>query len=299
MQYKITRREYLKSTIAAALLPATWQTARGASEKKSIMRFGVVTDSHYADAPDKGARCYRQSLGKMQACVDQMNKEKVDFLIELGDFKDQGSPASEKNTLNFLDAIESVYAKFNGPRYHVLGNHDMDSISKSQFLNRVENTGISKESSFYSFDMKSIHCVVLDANFKSDGKAYNHGNFHWKDANIPPAEVEWLKKDLASTELPVICFSHQELNGGGSPINNAEDVRKILAEKGSTLAVLQGHHHEGAYVLSDNTHFYTLKCMVEGTKVEESAFAIVDVYKDGSLAVTGYHRATSKELKRG
>ena len=226
-----------------------------------------------------------------------MNQQKVDFLIELGDFKDQGKPPSEKSTLQFLKAIESVYSGFEGPRYHVLGNHDMDSISKTQFLNHVTNSGISKERSYYSFDMKGIHCIVFDANFRSDAADYDRGNFNWKDANIPPKEVTWLKQDLASTKLPVICFSHQELKGEGSAICNADEICKVLADSGSVLAVFQGHHHAGAYVSAENIHYYTLKCMVEGSKTEDNAYAIVSVFNDNSIAVEGYRRARSKNMK--
>ena len=39
----------------------------------------------------------------------------------------------------FLDEIENTLKGFEGPLYHVLGNHDMDSISKSDFLTHTYN----------------------------------------------------------------------------------------------------------------------------------------------------------------
>jgi metallophosphoesterase superfamily enzyme len=108
-------------------------------------------------------------LDKLAACVAEMNRERVDFLVELGDFKDQDTPPVESRTLEYLERIEGVFRKFEGPRYHVLGNHDMDSISKAQFLARVENAGIPSERSYYSFDLRGIHGVVLDANFTREG----------------------------------------------------------------------------------------------------------------------------------
>ena len=53
------------------------------------LRFGIVTDSHYADVDTKSGRYYRQSLAKMEECVNLMRRQQVDFLIELGDLKDQ------------------------------------------------------------------------------------------------------------------------------------------------------------------------------------------------------------------
>lgn len=118
------------------------------TDSKAKLSFGIVTDAHYADADPGGSRRYRESISKMTECVKLMNDKKVDFLVELGDLKDKGRPATEAATLKFLSAIEKVYGQFKGPRYHVLGNHDVDSISKEQFLARVENTGTPKGSSY-------------------------------------------------------------------------------------------------------------------------------------------------------
>ena len=64
-------------------------------------------------------------------------------------------------------------------KYHVLGNHDADSISKEQFLANIKNTNISDGSKYYSFDLKGLHFIVLDANYCADGSDYDHGNFSW------------------------------------------------------------------------------------------------------------------------
>jgi hypothetical protein len=40
---------------------------------------------------------------------------------------------------------------------------DADSISKEQFSDSVENTGINAGRTYYSFDFKGAHFVVLDA----------------------------------------------------------------------------------------------------------------------------------------
>ena len=59
------------------------------------LRFGMVTDPHYADVDTRGSRYYRQSLAKMKECVDLMKQQQVDFLIELGDLKDQDNEPNE------------------------------------------------------------------------------------------------------------------------------------------------------------------------------------------------------------
>ena len=264
------------------------------------MRFGIVTDCHYADADPAGTRFYRESLWKLAECVARMNAQRVDFLIELGDFKDQDRPPVESRTLAHLQAAEAVFQEFSGPRYHVLGNHDMDSISKRQLLSHVENTGIDSDRSYYSFDVKGLHCIVLDANYTADGRDYDHGHFDWMDANVPARELDWLRGDLARSYRPVVVFIHQLLDGTGSVyVKNAPEVRQILESSGKVLAVFQGHHHAGAYSCIGGIHYYTLKAMVEGHGRDNNAYAIVEMQRDRSLIVTGYRRASSVELMCG
>ncbi len=76
----------------------------------------------------------------MTECVDLMNEQKVDFLIELGDFKDQDDPAVEERTVSHLRKQSSRFLEIQRPEYHVLGNHDVDSLSKEQFLENITNT---------------------------------------------------------------------------------------------------------------------------------------------------------------
>ena len=297
----VSRRTFLKgSGFVIAGLFAGIPFARAISmDGNAKLNFGIVTDAHYADTDPNGSRKYRESLVKMTEFVNLMNDKKVDFVIELGDLKDQGKPVTEESTLKYLDAIEKVYGQFNGPRYHVLGNHDVDSISKEQFLARVENTGIAKGSKHYSFDLKGIHFVVLDANYIADGSDYDHGNFDWTDANIPLKQLNWFKKDLASSTRPVITFVHQQLDVTGSTgVKNGPKVRQVLQDSKRVLAVFQGHHHAGHYSFIEGIHYYTLKGMVEGGGVKNNSYAIVEVYDDNSIIVTGYRKALSKEMKK-
>jgi predicted phosphodiesterase len=268
--------------------------------KKPVIRFVVISDVHYADREPSGTRIYRQSLAKVKEAVDRMNQEKLDFAIELGDFKDQDVVPNEANTLKYLTDIESVFRKFEGPTYHVLGNHDMDGISKQQFLERVENTGIPTAKSYYSFDRNGIHFVVLDGNFTKDGKAYDHGNFSWDDTSIPEEEISWLKSDLKPNQLPVIVFVHQMLDdskGVKQAVQNAAEVRQILEQSGKVLSVFQGHVHEERYNRINGINYYSVIGVVDGDGSENNAYMIVDVNTDGSLNIKGFRKATSKEFK--
>jgi alkaline phosphatase len=292
------RREFLAGSGAAALGALPWRL-HSQPDAVPAVSFGIVTDCHYADIAPSGNRYYRESEAKLAECVGEMNRRGVDFLIELGDFKDQGTTATA--TLDYLRVIEDVYKTFNGPRYHVLGNHDMDRISKRQFLTAVENTGVAPPDSFYSFDVKGFHFVVLDANFRPDGTGYDSGNFDWAEACVPPPQLDWLAADLAATALPSVVFIHQLLDADTGPVyvRNAAEVRNVLERSRRVRAVFQGHHHAGAYRRRGTIHYYTLKGMIEGTGEESNAYAVVSVLPDGSLAVEGLRRAESRILAGG
>jgi len=297
-KWVITRRVFLRSTAASlagfTVLPLSCALNSTSSAALNTARFGIVTDCHYADTDTLGTRFYRESLDKLAECVTLMNSERVDFLIELGDIKDQNRAPVEQRTLLYLQAIEKVFQGFDGPTYHVLGNHDMDSISKIQFLTHVENTNIKSGRSYYSFDLNGLRYIVLDANYRTDGTDYDHGNFDWTDANIPSEELDWLRQDLAAAPGCVIVFIHQLLDGVGSVyVNNAADVRQILQASGKVLAVLQGHHHPGSYSNIAGIHYYTLKALVEGSGPENNSYAIAEVHPDSRITITGYRKAAN------
>lgn len=298
----ITRRRFLKSAaatvIGSGLLSLSCARNGMLTRRQKPVRFGIVTDSHYADADPVGTRHYRASLTKMSECVAVMNAGEVEFLVELGDFKDQDRPPVEGRTLTYVDEIEGVFQQFNGPTYHVLGNHDMDSISKSQFLARVTNTGIDPGRSYYAFDCHGARGIVLDANFRADGTDYDRGNFDWTDANVPGHELSWLGAELAAARGPVIVFVHQLLDGTDSVcVRNASEVRELLEDSRKVLAVFQGHHHEGRYRTVNGIDYYTLAAMVEGPAQEDNSYAIVEVRRDLSVSITGYRKATSADLQ--
>jgi len=293
---EINRRKFISATVtiiggipfSSMVLPA--------NDFKPL-RFGIFTDSHYADRESSGTRFYRESIDKLSECIDVMNSENVDFIIELGDFKDQGNPPVEEETIRFLSVIEKEYCRFKGPHYHVLGNHDHDSISKDQFLQGISNTGFSAAQPYYSFNTGSVHFVVLDANYTSDGKPYDHGNFDWTDAFIPGRQLRWLKKDLSATSKPVVIFIHHRLditdeNKIFGP-SNADKIRRILENSGKVIMVFQGHEHSGALNRINNIPYYTLKGMVEGSGSENNSFIIAEINKDLSIKICGFRKAIS------
>jgi beta-glucanase (GH16 family) len=287
-----THRHFGPALLGAMLLVGPASARQGAS-----VRFGIVTDVHYADRDPAGGRFYRESRAKLAEFVSVMNEERPDFIVELGDFKDQDVTPDPVRTLQFARTADSILGVFRGRRYHVLGNHDEDGLSKAEFLRAVVNSGIPRDKSFYSFDARGTHFVVLDASFRSDGKDYERGNFEWEDSNIPAPELEWLRKDLAGAKTRSVVLIHQQLDSEGAYyIKNAAMVRRVLEESGRVIAVFQGHRHEGGYSRINGVHYYTLKGMIEGSGPANSAYALVEIDGAGTIHIKGFGKVGSSTL---
>ena len=296
---RTTRRAFLGGLGAATAAGGCMNLPRA----EVAVRFGFITDCHYAAhlkvRPDDPRR-YSQALGKMREFVETMNGLGVDFVVEGGDFKDLGRTPAE--SLAYLDAMEEALAGFHGPRYHVLGNHDHDNISKEEFLDHVANEGQPRARAWYAFTRGGVKFIVLDACYRPDGLPYCRGNFKWKETMLPAEQIAFLRAELASATGPCVPIVHQQLDAENETcICNAVEVRRILEASGKVSAVIQGHLHEGSFREINGIGYYTAKASVIGDAPADNAFALVEVDRAGQVRVTGFNGATSvgQDIPRG
>ena len=119
------------------------QAAENESTKVSKLTIGLVADVHQDTIHD--------GFTRMRYFIDEMKKRKPDMLLQLGDFA-----VPRPRNQPFLD----TWNEFEGPRYHVLGNHDMDhKFTKEQTM---KWWGMKER--YYSFDQHGWHFIVLDGN---------------------------------------------------------------------------------------------------------------------------------------
>jgi len=237
-------------------------------EQTALLRIGIVTDvhAHDLDSPLEGKFMtnYPERLG---AFIDAMNAWPADLLIELGDFVNGWvvlgtDPGDLGRIPQILEDAETIYSRFDGPRYHVIGNHDLFNLSKEEYLERV-----SVEGSYYSFDAEAYHIVVLDVQYDGDGNdlAYTYTGVR---GFVPKLEMEWLREDLAAPARPTIVCVHQMLDteateAGWTLIGNTPEVRALLVKSGVVIAVFQGHDHSNRYSLIDGIHCITFEALVD------------------------------------
>jgi len=214
-----------KNQIFKAILIVIIVIVSSCNKKPEIVRFGVCADIHKDVMHDADQR--------LQQFVNEMNEKGVDFIIQLGDFCQP-----QEYNVSFLD----IWNTFEGPAYHVLGNHDMDNDTGGRFTSDETAAYFDMPSRYYSFDQQGFHFVVLDGNEKRDPPQQGYPRY------IGSEQKEWLKNDLQTTNLPTLVFSHQTL-ASSNGVENADEVKEILEEanrKSNSLKVvacLCGHHH--------------------------------------------------------
>ena len=259
----------------------------GSEEKNDSVSFGIIADLHYANKETWRSRYYRDSDEKLTKCIEMFNAAKPPFIIELGDFID----ADEKEIeIGYLKRIDGIFRKFSGERHYVLGNHDMATFSKEEFMSLNGSRG-----KYYSFDHGSYHFVVLDANYNGDGSDYNAGNFDWTETYIHLPQQEWLRSDLEQARgKSTVVFVHQNLHDETDVhgVKNALEIRQILENANSVRAVFQGHDHRGGYREINGIHYVTFQGAVEGPGLENNRYALVNMDKK-KITITGYGKQES------
>jgi 3',5'-cyclic-AMP phosphodiesterase len=217
------RRKFIKKSIKIGTAFTLPLPVSGLIAKERI-RIGVVADIHQDIIHD--------GYSRLRYFIEDMKKRKPDFIIQLGDFA-----LPRKRNQPFLDA----WNEFEGPRYHVLGNHDLFDFgyTKQQTMDWWQ-----MKERYYSFDQGDFHFIVLDGNEQNPEPwtAYY-------PRYIESEQRDWLKADLEKTNKPTVVFCHQSLETPDGGVANHEEMRAILeGQKTSSgqlkvIACLSGHHH--------------------------------------------------------
>lgn len=268
-----------------------------------ILKFGIFTDAHYAENKQYRNRYCDLSLRKLSTAVEVFNQRGVEFAVNLGDVVDGahgvGAPSVDRSNYR---AVSGVLKRFPGPVSHVLGNHDLESLTKSEVLNELR---VYNPSTWYTFFRANCTFILMDANFRRDEIAYARGNFEWTDTAVSSEQLEWLQIAVKqAVPGPVFVFIHQNIddrlgNGERDPhvVTNAQAVRHVLEAANRQIIVIQGHYHPGLSKKQDGVNYVGLRAMCEGGGPDDNAFAIVEIADDHAITVHGYGAQQSYTLR--
>jgi len=306
------RRELLKCLAAGG---AAWMgLARGlgaadsAGAKKPALSFGIIADVQYQDIPPQGKRSYRDSLKKLEQCVEEFRGLKPDFIIQLGDLINGGFAS--------FDAVLPICAKLPATLYHVIGNHDLEvePENKTKVIARLGLDKLGEGKGWYDFARPGWRFIVLNGNdismaapgaeerkaaetMLADLKKRKAENASVWNGAVGLRQLEWLRKTLASAaaarEKAVVFCHFPVLPAGNSTLWNGPELIAALDSSKCVAAYICGHVHGGNHVQAGGIHYLTVKGMVEN---DPTAFALMEILPD-SLRETGFGREPSRTLK--
>jgi predicted phosphodiesterase len=181
------------------------------------VKLGLITDLHQDIMHD--------GLERMQAFVQEMEIQRPDALIQLGDF----AYPSEKNK-PVIDLFNNAHREC----LHVIGNHDTDAgHTKAQCLEVWK-----MPAPYYAKEIAGIKILVLDGN--ETGSPTHKGGYV---SYIGAEQQAWLEAELKASDGPFVLLSHQPL-AGTIAIDNAAEVQALLSRYAPKIMLaINGHSH--------------------------------------------------------
>jgi 3',5'-cyclic-AMP phosphodiesterase len=230
----------------------------------SSFSFVFMTDIHVQ--PE-----LRASQGFQQA-ITKVNEMNPDFVITGGDLIYDALD----ETYGRADSLYKIYQTnsrlFNMPVYNTIGNHEVFGIRQKggilpdhpQYGKNLYLKRLDKESTYYSFDHKGWHFIILDAiGFTPEQNYFGY---------IDSTQLAWIKKDLetVSPETPVVISLHiplvsvfAQMREGATAalsetavVSNSKEVLDLFSDHHLKL-VLQGHLHIVEEIIYKDIHFIT------------------------------------------
>jgi Icc protein len=260
-----TRRKFLAMTGATGLSLALYEPPRGAGESRNLSDFTFLflTDTHLQPELNAAQGCAQ--------CFKNARTIKSDFAIQGGDHVFDALGVSRGRAASLFDLYAKTEQDLGMKIHHTLGNHDCLGVypgsgvpqddplyGKKIFEDRFGKT-------YYSFDHKGVHFVVLDSIGITDDHAY--------EGRVDGVQLSWLTADLkalrpstpivVSTHIPLVTAFDSyapppvpEPKHHSLTVANASEVMARF-EGHNVLAVLQGHLHINETVIWKNVPYIT------------------------------------------
>ena len=259
----LDRRNFLRTLAAAGAamalppFPGAKQPAPGSFD------FVFFTDTHIQPELDAAHGC--------DMCFRKIASANPEFAIMGGDHVYDAMGVNGARAGMVYDLYKRTEQLLGMPLHHAIGNHDVFGVltksgvppadpayGKKMYQDRMGQT-------FYSFDYKGYHFVVLDSIQPTEDRLW--------EARVDEAQLHWLRDDLKRlpARAPVIAVIHcplvtafatyaQVVTEGRKyntmTVSNAAEVLEVF-EDANVLAVLQGHTHINEIVAYKNTQYIT------------------------------------------
>ena len=227
------------SKVAQALAPSMSQD----------FDFLFFTDTHIEPELDAAKGC--------AMAFKHMRGVKADFALQGGDHVIDSLAVPKARSLSLFELYDKTQQDLSIPVHHAIGNHDVLGLfpksgvdpADPQYGKKYFRDHIGK--TYYSFDHKGVHFVVLDSVGITLDRNY--------EGRVDAAQLVWLGGDLNAvpTGTPIVVLAHipivSAINSympeptappgrNGMTVANSAEVVKLF-EGHNVIGVLQGHTH--------------------------------------------------------
>lgn len=224
------------------------------------LTLAIITDIHHG--PDRGTKIGTAALPLLEKFSDFVADLRPACTVEIGD---RISEVDEVTDRKLVKEVAAALARVPGKIEHVVGNHDVARLTVGDNEELMQRSFAS-----HSTDMNGYHLVFWNANAKlSMASGFSLG----------AGDLDWLRADLAATELPSVIFTHVPLDNGSMkgnfyfekaypqhaayPEPQGEAIRDVIERSGKVILCLNGHAHWNAYQAIDGTHYVTIPSLTE------------------------------------
>lgn len=247
------------------------------------MKIAIITDIHH------GPKSHTKEIGwdglpAMEAFVEHANAIGADLVLDLGDHISDTDHATDVRAAR---EVADTLAQFKGPRYHVVGNHDVNNLS---IADNEDIFGQSMASQVFDIGparlilwQPDVH-IGLPRGFKPTGDA-----------------LPWLIETLEADTKPAIIATHVPLSGHSqignfyfennyrySTYPDHAEVRRAVEATGNAAMWLSGHVHWNTVTPVAGIQHVTIQSMSERfttAPAAANAFAVLEI-ADGSAGLT-------------
>ena len=245
------RRRFLSlATVAGAALPfANSHLADATPAGTEDFEFVFFTDTHLQPELDAAKGC--------DMAFKKMRGLKADFAIQGGDHVFDSLAVPKERSLSLFELYDKTQQDLGLKVHHAIGNHDVLGLfpasgvatSDPQYGKKYFKDHIGE--TYYSFDHKGAHFIVLDSVGITPDRSY--------EGHVDADQIQWLAKDLAAPPAgtPIVVVAHIPLVSAvasylpppatppvrnGMTVTNSAEVISLF-EGHNVLGVLQGHTH--------------------------------------------------------
>lgn len=304
--------------------------------KGPLFSFGVIADVQYADIPDGHSfvgipRYYQHSLLVLQRAVQKWNNhQKLKFVMNFGDIVDGRCPKDQ--SVDVVKEVINEFEKFNGPVYHMIGNHCLYNLPRDKLLPLLNIPSVDGHA-YYDFSpIPEYRFVVLDGyDISAIGWPQDHPNtlealnilreknpnteknspnglvgmarrFLMYNGAVGKEQLEWLDgvlQDATKLKQKVVVCCHLPLDPGltsrESLLWNYDEVMDVIHRYNCVKVCLAGHDHQGGHSIdSRGIHHRVLEAALE-CPPGTNAFGYIDVYEN-RLSLVGTDRLQRTDM---